>query len=255
VELTKNYRFKENSRMGAIALAIKKGDARESWNLLEKTDDPSMLLHDVPLAQSLQNALREVILLHYSPSCVESDPVIALESFNKFRVLCAIKNGPFGVIGINAIIERILSGEGLIRPISSWYAGRPVMIIANDYGLNLFNGDIGITLPDPSANNELKIFFKSSATGNIRSFSPHRLPPHETVYAMTIHKAQGSEFDHTVLVLPPVYTPVLSRELLYTGITRARQSCRIWSTKDIFMKSVENATERMYGLRDKLWKA
>jgi len=80
------------------------------------------------------------------------------------------------------------------------------------------------------------------------------LPPHETVFAMTVHKAQGSEFDHVALVLPPVFTPVLSRELLYTGITRARSKCDIWCSMEIFMRSVENRTVRMSGLRDTLWK-
>jgi exodeoxyribonuclease V alpha subunit len=254
VELTTNYRFKENSGIGSVAHAIKEGRAEDSRYILDNNDYDDIRRHGLPSAESLQSALHPTIVNGYARYRGENDPGKAIDLFNTFRLLCAVKNGPFGVAGINAAIERILAREGLIRPISPWYPGRPVMIVANDYNLGLFNGDIGITLPDRAAGNELKVFFPGVAEGEFRSFPPLRLPPHETVFAMTVHKAQGSEFDHVALVLPPVFTPVLSRELLYTGITRARSKCDIWCSMEIFMRSVENRTVRMSGLRDTLWK-
>jgi ATP-dependent exoDNAse (exonuclease V) alpha subunit len=119
--------------------------------------------------------------------------------------------------------------------------------------LGLFNGDIGITLNDGSGKGELKVFFPGDTEGAMRSFIPRRLPAHETVFAMTVHKAQGSEFDHILLILPPLFVPLLSRELLYTGITRAQKSCEIWASREILMKAIENRIKRISGLREKIW--
>jgi exodeoxyribonuclease V alpha subunit len=125
------------------------------------------------------------------------------------------------------------------------------MIVANDYNLNLFNGDIGIVMQD-SASKELRVFFPGEEKG-VRSFPPGRLPLVETIFAMTVHKSQGSQFDRVLLMLPQTFSPILSRELLYTGITRAHKSCDIWCNKEVFIKSVERGICRMSGLRDRLW--
>jgi len=253
VELKKNYRFKKDSGIGALGMAIKDGDAHTAWNIVENGNHSDMSRRSLPAASVLYDELRKLIIGGYGAFYKQTDPAASLDIFHTFRVLCALNNGPYGVEGINAVIERILAEAGILRPFSRWYAGRPIMVIANDYHLGLFNGDCGITAPDPTANFELKVFFPGDTSGNVRSFSPSRLPRHETVYAMTVHKAQGSEFDNVLFIAPPVFSPILSRELLYTAVTRARESCELWCSKEIFQKAVENRTMRMSGLREKLW--
>ncbi|MCG7200331.1 exodeoxyribonuclease V subunit alpha [Marinobacter pelagius] len=153
-----------------------------------------------------------------------------LAAFGDFQLLCALRQGPWGVEGLNERIARHLLAEKLIPRAEGWYAGRPVLVTGNDYNLGLMNGDIGITFSVPwdrAENGEprpaLRVAFPSSdGTDGIRWISPSRLQQLETVYAMTVHKSQGSEFNHTCLVLPDRMSPVLTRELVYTGITRAR---------------------------------
>ena len=255
VELKTNYRFTENSGIGILSRLVKEGEAEESWKLLQNHDFADITQHNMPTVETLAASLSSIILRNYSPYFKENDPLSVLERFDSFRVLCAVRNGPYGVTAINEAIGRILEKAGLIRPYFPWYRGRPVMVIANDYDLELFNGDIGVALPDSSRGGVMSVFFPAAAKGTVRSLAPSRLPPHETVYAMTIHKAQGSEFDRVLLLLPPVYSPVLSRELLYTGITRAHSACALWCTREVFLSSVKNRTVRMSGLREKLWGA
>jgi len=249
--LKTNFRFNNNSGIGTISNLIKNGDAQKSWKILEKNELKDIVLRNVASLDELPTMLYSLIVKHYSRYYAQTDPVKVFEIFNEFRVLCAIRNGPLGVEGINSVIERILINEGLIRSDSPWYPGRPVMIIANDYNAGLFNGDVGITLRDGSGT---KVFFPGLNPDEIRAFSPRQLPPHQTVHAMTVHKSQGSEFGHVLLILPSVFTRGLSRELVYTGITRARSLCELWCNRDIFVKAIENPTIRMSGLREKLWR-
>ncbi len=147
-----------------------------------------------------------------------------IEAFDRFRVLCAIRAGPWGVTGINQAIERALGDAGLLKTSAAgWYAGRPVMVTRNDRTLGVFNGDVGMTLPAHDTAERLKVYFLDG--DQLRAVSVTRLPRIETAYAMTVHKSQGSEFEHAVLVLPERgASQLLSRELVYTGITRARQA-------------------------------
>jgi len=153
-----------------------------------------------------------------------------LSAFGDFQLLCALRQGPWGVEGLNERIARHMLAAKLIPRAEGWYAGRPVLVTGNDYNLGLMNGDIGITfsLPwDRSGSGDPKPALRVAFPGNdgtngIRWISPSRLQQLETVYAMTVHKSQGSEFNHTCLVLPDRMSPVLTRELVYTGITRAR---------------------------------
>ena len=181
--------------------------------------------------------------------------MLAMDAFNEFKILCALKIGPFGVTSVNNLAEQVLIRENLIgdHPVGShpWYRGRPVMITRNDYSLGLYNGDIGITLPDPD-DDQLHVYFQDTS-GGVRRFLPHRLPEHETVYAMTVHKSQGSEFDHVILILPDKDYPLLTRELIYTGLTRARQKVSIWGTELVLTTAISRKIERSSGLRDALW--
>jgi len=134
-----------------------------------------------------------------------------------------------------------------------WYAGRPVLITRNNYPLGLFNGDIGVTLSDAeTGDNQLAVFFPGD-TGKVRRFQPYQLPQHETVYAMTVHKSQGSEFDEVLFILPDRDFPILTRELIYTALTRAREKITIWGTRSIIRNAIARQIKRTSGLRDALW--
>ena len=143
-----------------------------------------------------------------------------LQAFDRFRLLCAVRDGAWGSTGLNQAVERALAEQGLIQRRSAWYPGRPVMVTRNDPALGVFNGDIGIVLRPPTLGAPLRAYFLDGDT--LRSVSVARLVAVDTAFAMTVHKSQGSEFGHTVLVLPPEAGRGLSREGVYTGITRAR---------------------------------
>ncbi|WP_372964984.1 exodeoxyribonuclease V subunit alpha [Marinobacter sp.] len=183
-----------------------------------------------------------------------------LQAFSDFQILCALRRGPWGVEGLNELIAHHLLAQRLIPRTDGWYAGRPVLITGNDYNLGLMNGDVGITfsLPvhgdtqntDQNPQTVLRVAFPASdGSGSIRWISPSRLQQLETVYAMTVHKSQGSEFNHTCLVLPDRLSPVLSRELVYTGITRARNwFSLITGDTHVFREGVGQAVVRASGL-------
>ncbi|MCK0162702.1 exodeoxyribonuclease V subunit alpha [Marinobacter sp. S6332] len=183
-----------------------------------------------------------------------------LEAFSDFQVLCALRRGPWGVEGLNELIAHHLLAQKLIPRAEGWYAGRPVLITGNDYNLGLMNGDVGITFSLPQATDAqasdeqpkplLRVAFPASdGSGDIRWISPSRLQQLETVYAMTVHKSQGSEFNHTCLVLPDRLSPVLTRELVYTGITRAKNwFSLITGDASVFSESVEQRVVRASGL-------
>jgi exodeoxyribonuclease V alpha subunit len=153
--------------------------------------------------------------------CSDAQAVALLKAFTEFCVLCAVREGPLGVVQLNAHVEHAL---GLGQ--SPWYAGRPVMVTRNDYALELMNGDIGLCLPGPDG--VLRVAFPAMDSG-VRWVMPSRLDSVETVFAMTVHKSQGSEFTHVLLVIPAQESPVLTRELVYTGLTRARQRLTMWA--------------------------
>jgi exodeoxyribonuclease V alpha subunit len=182
-----------------------------------------------------------------------------LERFNAFRVLCAHRAGRMGVNTVNRMIEEILEEQRRIDRRQVWYAGRPIMIARNDYNLRLFNGDVGIALPDVHDGGRLKVFFPpgGGAFGGtppaLRKFAPARLPDHETVYAMTIHKSQGSEFGDVLMVLPTEPSPIMSRELVYTGVTRAMTRVEIWGSEQTFRDAVGRRHVRASALRERLW--
>jgi exodeoxyribonuclease V alpha subunit len=201
---------------------------------------------------ALPSAIEKTIVKGFAGYLKATDPFEAFRLFDRFRILCALRQGPYGVIALNSLVEQTLKQERLIEPDKSWYSGRPVLITINDYNLRLFNGDVGVVLPDPEASYELRVFFQAEE-GAMRKFHPLRLPEHETVYAMTVHKSQGSEFDKLLLFLPDKDFPVLTRELIYTAITRAKESVEIWGNEDVFRAAVSRCIERMSGLRDALW--
>jgi exodeoxyribonuclease V alpha subunit len=153
--------------------------------------------------------------------CSDAQALALLNAFTEFCVLCAVREGPLGVTQLNTQVEHAL---GLGQ--SAWYAGRPVMVTRNDYALDLMNGDIGLCLP--GLNGVLRVAFPA-VDGGVRWVMPSRLDSVETVFAMTVHKSQGSEFAHVLLVIPAQESPVLTRELVYTGLTRAKKRLTLWA--------------------------
>ena len=176
-----------------------------------------------------------------------------LTAFDRMRVLCALREGDWGVSGLNRAIEAALTAAGWLRKRGEWYAGRPVMVTRNDYGTGVFNGDIGIALPGPAlpdapqTTTALRVYFLEGQT--VRSVLASRLADVETAFAMTVHKSQGSEFLHTVLALPDEASQILTRELVYTGITRARERFTLVSADQrVFIAAVSHRTRRASGL-------
>jgi exodeoxyribonuclease V alpha subunit len=169
------------------------------------------------LVQSGWHLWRDQLLGLGDQPCSDAQALALLQALGRFQVLCALREGPWGVRALNRLI-----GLALGVPVEAWASGRPVMVTRNDYNLNLMNGDVGLCLPTPKG---LRVAFADKAPDEqvgVRWVLPSRLDAVDTVFAMTVHKSQGSEFEHVALVLPDRITPVLTRELLYTGITRAK---------------------------------
>jgi exodeoxyribonuclease V alpha subunit len=250
VALRRNYRFAETGGIYRVSMAINSGDTEATITALQEGGG-EVEWQPLPAALKLGNALRQRIVTGFEPSLKTDDPLEALAHLQKFRILCAVRQGPFGVENLNAVAEEVLADAGLLAPRRGWYRGQPIMITQNDYNLALFNGDSGIILPDPGAGGELRAFFLS-AEGRLRRFLPSRLPAHETAFAITVHKSQGSEFKKVLFILPEKDSPILTRELLYTGLTRAREGVEFWVTEPILRAAITRRVVRTSGLRDAL---
>lgn len=239
--LRRSHRFGENSGIGQLARAVNAGETRRVLTLLESGGHSDLhLVRPAPDPEGLPAGIIDSLFIDgrngpgyrlYLDSVrrgpadgesVQSWAGRVIGEFGELQVLSALRQGPYGVEGLNRVIEARLRERHLPGPGHPWYAGRPVLVTANDYSLGLMNGDIGITLPDPDADGKLRVCFPA-AEGGIRRVLPTRLTAVETVFAMTVHKSQGSEFGHACLVLPDRASPILTRELLYTGVTRARR--------------------------------
>jgi exodeoxyribonuclease V alpha subunit len=256
IELRKNYRFTGHSSIGKAGAAVNRGEGIQLLEALTARSDEHVFWSSLPKPNKLEKILKPYVLngfrnyLDLIHAGAAWDDIFA--AFERFRILCALRKGPFGVAAINQHIENILETEHLISPGRPCYCGQPVMINRNHAQLRLYNGDTGLILADPDKNGELSAVFPDGA-GQHRRFSPQRLPKYETVYAMTVHKSQGSEFDTVLLVLSDHDAPLLTRELVYTGITRARKQVRIWSAEDVFISAISRCIQRTSGLRDALW--
>ncbi|MBG0751612.1 MULTISPECIES: exodeoxyribonuclease V subunit alpha [Pectobacterium] len=253
--LRRSYRFDPHSGIGQLALAVNGGDDARVRAVLngEFADITCSPLAEAEEYQAMLAQCVEGYRDYLQLIAAGASPDAVLLAFQRYRQLCALREGPFGVAGLNQRIEQALHQAGLIQrsrnPLNRWYPGRPVMIERNDAALGLFNGDIGIAMTGESG--ELRVFFPLP-NGETKDVTPSRLPPHETAYAMTVHKSQGSEFDHTALVLPNHYLPVLTRELVYTAITRARQRLSLYTDIRILCRAVKTPTQRYSGLEERI---
>ncbi|WP_233236235.1 exodeoxyribonuclease V subunit alpha [Bordetella sp. LUAb4] len=258
VMLRHSHRFAADSGIGRLAVAVNEGDvlaARMFWQIPDA--DVNKLV-----GAACERAFPALVLDGYAaylavlrqgpadtdPRTLDAWAAAILQQHQRFQLLATLRNGEWGVEGLNQRAARLLLEQGLITQADGWYAGRPVLVTHNDYALGLMNGDIGITLPVPGADPHaaaglaganadardpamtLRVAFTSSdGSGRIKWVPPSRLQSVETVYALTVHKSQGSEFEHAVVVLPERLSPILTRELLYTGITRARRQLTLLS--------------------------
>ncbi|SEM14435.1 DNA helicase/exodeoxyribonuclease V, alpha subunit [Syntrophus gentianae] len=252
--LRKNYRFDKESGIGQLSSAVNQGNFEGALSILKSAHFADIGWQVLPESQNLGLGLKNAVLSYfkeYLQAVRNSEDLERLFTlFERFRILCAFRRGSFGVLAVNVLLENLLRSEGLIYGDGRWYPGRPVMITQNDYALELFNGDVGLTLPDRT-DGGLSVFFRDPEKG-FRHFAPFRLPEHESVYAMTIHKSQGSEFDEVLMLLSDRETPLLTRELVYTGVTRAKKRLSLWGREDSLRKAISRRTERISGLRSAL---
>jgi exodeoxyribonuclease V alpha subunit len=257
VALQKSYRFDASSGIGGLSRAVNRANADLTFAMFEDPAEKSINWQQLQANEDLIEVLSQQIVSGYQSYLKTRDPAKALQRLRRFKILCAVNIGPLGVQAINKRAEQVLSRQNLIRldPLAQnpWYAGRPVLITRNNYQFGLFNGDIGITLPGTEPKDKQLFVYFPEDTGGVRRFQVHQLPEHETAYAMTVHKSQGSEFDEVLFILPDKDFSILTRELIYTALTRARKKIHIWGKRSIIRNAIARKIERTSGLRDALW--
>jgi len=253
--LTHNWRFGTHSPIAALASAVREARVTDALTLL---DDPASAQVSLQAAQE-DAALDALLAEQVTPVYAEVARLVreganakaVFEKLGSLMVLCAHRTGPRGVTDINRRVSVQLGAGGALSPGLPAYPGQPLMVTRNDTALGLFNGDIGVVMPDADSPGRLQAVFIDTA-GDEHAVSLGRLPEHETAYAMTVHKAQGSQARQVVLVLPIQLSPVLSRELIYTGITRAEQSLEIWAAHEVLAGAIGRSAQRVTGLADRL---
>ncbi|NKQ09593.1 exodeoxyribonuclease V subunit alpha [Pseudomonas sp. SST3] len=245
VLLTHSHRFAGDSGIGELARRINGGDAKGTVTLLQE-QRADLAWNATPAPAALIERLEQGYA-PYLQAARQADPAMAFDAFNGFRALTAQRQGAFGVTGINESLEARLKRRLGVPARERWYPGRAVMVRQNDYALGLFNGDIGLCLKTEQG---LRVFFEGEE--GFRGFAPARLPSHDSAFAMTVHKSQGSEFAEVLLALPEQPSPLLTRSLFYTGITRAKQKVEIWALPARLAEAVNTRAERAAGLAERL---
>ncbi|MDD4947628.1 MAG: exodeoxyribonuclease V subunit alpha [Gallionella sp.] len=264
VMLRKSRRF--GGLIGQLALAMNGGNGELAQSLI--TQDKTAVLQ-ATYHPSVETVL--TLAVHGRPGAsacfanylrlISERPALALQdagshdswvksvlvAFDRFRLLCAVHDGDWGTRSLNQSIQKALATVGLLKPQGEWFAGRPVMVTRNDPELGVFNGDVGVALPGMRGTTALRVYFLDG--DSLRSVGVSRLAYVETAFAMTVHKCQGSEFLHTALVLPLGGAKVLTRELVYTGITRARERFTlIEGQAGLLQKAIARPSQRASGL-------
>jgi exodeoxyribonuclease V alpha subunit len=261
--LKKSYRFDGNSGIGKLASAVNQSDEKQVMRVLYSPPDNSIEWNAIQSAAangetkktSDQKVDIDTLGKGYTAywlgvrSGVSIDTLFSL--FASYQVLCAVRQGDLGVETLNEELRQYFYQRGYLNLDQVWEPGKAVMVRRNDASLGLFNGDIGICMPDVMDATKMRVWFQLS-DGSIKGILPSRLSEYELVYAMTVHKSQGSEFDHVVLVLPEQAGPVLTKELLYTGITRAKQGFSLWANEAVLRYAINNKVVRLSGLQNKI---
>ncbi|MBN2719219.1 MAG: exodeoxyribonuclease V subunit alpha [Deltaproteobacteria bacterium] len=247
VTLAGSHRFSQHSDIGQLATAVNTGASDTALRLLLQPESDELEFVDVehPDATTKMTSLINTLYLNAAKA---TDAAQKLRQFDSVRILSAVNNGPFGVHALNRMAEAQLEAMGVIRVTGEWYDSKPIMIPQNDYSVSLFNGDTGVIVSDGG---RLWACFGGDDS-QIRRLSVSAMRHPLPAYATTIHKSQGSEFDHVVLVIPNI-SPVLSRELLYTAVTRAKRKLTIFSSPDVIRHCVTQPTRRAFSLGYHLW--
>ncbi|GBH24842.1 AAA family ATPase [Burkholderia vietnamiensis] len=255
VWLERNYRFGLDSPIGRLSLAIRRGDVQAALDALPVDDTAAASFHDdagdTVAPSTVERLARRfgayLAALRTALSETVPDPLPLFDALNRFRILCATRTGSRGAEPVNALVAAHVRPAARVPPAvgAHWFTGRPIMVTRNDYALGLFNGDIGSAWP--AAQGALRVWFRR-ADGTARAVSPAALPPHETAFALTVHKSQGSEFDEAARVLPASFGRVLTRELVYTAVTRARTRVQVIGPRRVLAQAVATRTQRDSGL-------
>ncbi len=256
VFFTRRYRFQTGGGIHALSQVVNSGDSEATIKLLKEKKHAEIEWIIPAGMDAYRRWVRQKIVSKYKDLFFTDDPMKMLACMDRFRILCAVNQGPFGVHALNQSAESALQDKGFIRrqhPLQNvWYNGKPIMIAENEYDLGLYNGDVGVTTEEKSGDHQYAVYFRGGAD-TFQRYRTSRLPAYHEVYAMTVHKSQGSEFDEVLLVLPDRDNPLITRELLYTGITRARQKLSILAPESVIESAVSRRIERTSGLRDALW--
>jgi exodeoxyribonuclease V alpha subunit len=244
VRLQHSYRFDKDSLVGQLAEQVNAADTETAIQLLSGQE--TSIWH-TPDERSVLQVLTSGYQSFVDAVEKKKTPLEVIQAFDQFRVLAALKQGPQSVMSVNRLMTRFLAQKGW-RTNQTFYPGRPIMITQNDYRQQLFNGDIGIILRDTDGLLKACFYFGEA----LRWLGLNRLPAHETVFAMTVHKSQGSEFDAVSILLPEEISPILNRELLYTAITRARKTLSVLATENALRHTIHSRHQRESGLKSQL---
>lgn len=251
VWLERNYRFDTTSSIARFASAVRGGDVDAAFSVLQANGDVHLREDHDALSQAVFDAYSAFVHAVIAHTSID----VVLVTFARHRALCALREGvgnPRSAEGLNARVEQLLKARLGVPSHAAWYAGRAVLVERNDASLGLFNGDIGVAWPDES--HVLQVVF-TAPDGTLRRVHPARLPAHCGAFALSVHKAQGSEYETIDVVLPTVDTRVSTRELLYTAVTRARSCVRLWSNPSELGAAIARATNRSSGLEARLEQA
>lgn len=248
LRLTHSHRFGADTALGRLAGAVRDGRPEDAMAALAGGDDVTVLPAP-PAAASAPGLVAGYADYFAALAAFNGDPAPVFAAFAGFRVLSPLRGGPRGVEAINAALDRHAAGHASAAH-GPWYAGRPIMVLANDPATRLFNGDIGIVLPEAGG---LCACFPEGA--GFRRLPLARLPAHESAFALTVHKSQGSEFERVAFVLPADDLPLMTRELAYTAITRARRGLQIVGEPALLALAIGRPTVRHSGLADRLARA
>lgn len=244
IELKRSHRFTSDRGIGRFSKAIIKNDIEVLHEYLRNNTDEQVIIDT-----KYDPEIFEQFVEGYSDYIKEPGIQKALQKLNQLRVLCAVREGEHGLYSLNTAIENHLRKKKLINKNSEYYENRPIIVTRNYYSLGLFNGDVGIIRADE--NGVLKAWFEDS-NNELKSVFPGYVAEAETVFAMTIHKSQGSEYTRVLVVLPDnMNIQILTRELLYTAVTRAKSKVIVQATEEVILHTAEGAVERASGIMER----
>jgi exodeoxyribonuclease V alpha subunit len=249
VELKRSRRFSSQLGIGKFSRAVILGDSDTVRTYLKPAGHSRLSDGQIKVDITYSEAIFRELVALYAAYIQEEDIQLALDKLNTIRILCAVREGEYGLYRCNARAEEVLKEMKLIDPTAEFYLNRPVMLTRNNYDLGLYNGDVGIVRPDKEG--QMMVWF--SDEGQLKAVQPARLEHIETVYAMTIHKSQGSEYDTALVILPQNEdSELLTRELLYTAVTRAKTSAVVQAGEESLIASVQKSVKRASGIHERL---